>query len=243
MRFMEETVAENIRKQNSIKAQNENWLKPENQIFGNSNNFRHSTGSASAASDFRNNFDFGFPFGDAQASTMLANTNNNFKRIKLQHKAFDFNNQMPFSNGFGNVSQNGYGGAGSDSNGQSYVGDDDDDYDEDNVPEDHEDGGMSLDRVKNEFTIEVFDDEEEERMAQQQREQEEDQKPFDMFAADICKVDTNSSKDTEKDARDLEMDADKMFLLSLVPYLKNVSDNRKLLVRQKLQSVLIDELG
>ncbi|TMW40299.1 hypothetical protein DOY81_014622 [Sarcophaga bullata] len=40
-----------------------------------------------------------------------------------------------------------------------------------------------------------------------------------------------------------EQDSDRMFLLSLLPYLRKVKDQRKLHVRQKLQDVLIQEFG
>ncbi|XP_013119159.1 uncharacterized protein LOC106096120 [Stomoxys calcitrans] len=40
-----------------------------------------------------------------------------------------------------------------------------------------------------------------------------------------------------------EEDSDRMFLLSLLPYLRKVKEQRKLQVRQKLQDVLIEEFG
>lgn len=66
-------------------------------------------------------------------------------------------------------------------------------------------------------------------------------------AADVNLTNFNTHQDmatnTETCPETNEADSDRMFLLSLLPYLRKVNDHRKLQVRQKLQDVLIEEFG
>ncbi|XP_065368131.1 uncharacterized protein Coop [Calliphora vicina] len=58
-----------------------------------------------------------------------------------------------------------------------------------------------------------------------------------------CNPSKNEIKAEETCAHLHEQDSDRMFLLSLLPYLRKVKEQRKLQVRQKLQDVLIQEFG
>ncbi|EDW01171.1 uncharacterized protein LOC6559710 [Drosophila grimshawi] len=60
--------------------------------------------------------------------------------------------------------------------------------------------------------------------------------PFKYISMDAA---TNTESSCGQDSQD---DADRMFLLSLMPFLQRLDERRKLRVRQKLQNVLIEEL-
>ncbi|KAM8712963.1 hypothetical protein ACLKA7_013311 [Drosophila subpalustris] len=55
-------------------------------------------------------------------------------------------------------------------------------------------------------------------------------------------ISMDASTNTEPNGVDSPDDADRMFLLSLMPFLQRLDERRKLRVRQKLQNVLIEEL-
>ncbi|XP_037827326.1 uncharacterized protein LOC119615329 [Lucilia sericata] len=58
-----------------------------------------------------------------------------------------------------------------------------------------------------------------------------------------CNLSKKETKEEEICRHHDEQDSDRMFLLSLLPYLRKVKEQRKLQVRQKLQDVLIQEFG
>ncbi|KAH8284553.1 hypothetical protein KR018_004107, partial [Drosophila ironensis] len=55
-------------------------------------------------------------------------------------------------------------------------------------------------------------------------------------------ISTDATTNTEPTGGDLQDEADRMFLLSLMPFLQRLDERRRLRVRQKLQNVLIEEL-
>ncbi|XP_070134013.1 VID27-like protein [Drosophila bipectinata] len=55
-------------------------------------------------------------------------------------------------------------------------------------------------------------------------------------------ISIDATTNTEPTGGDLQDEADRMFLLSLMPFLQRLDERRRLRVRQKLQNVLIEEL-
>ncbi|KAH8290398.1 hypothetical protein KR054_002677 [Drosophila jambulina] len=55
-------------------------------------------------------------------------------------------------------------------------------------------------------------------------------------------ISMDATTNTEPTGGDLQDEADRMFLLSLMPFLQRLDERRRLRVRQKLQNVLIEEL-
>ncbi|KAH8401960.1 hypothetical protein KR009_008924 [Drosophila setifemur] len=55
-------------------------------------------------------------------------------------------------------------------------------------------------------------------------------------------ISMDAATNTEPSGGDLQDEADRMFLLSLMPFLQRLDERRRLRVRQKLQNVLIEEL-
>lgn len=55
-------------------------------------------------------------------------------------------------------------------------------------------------------------------------------------------ISTDAATNTEPTGGDIQDEADRMFLLSLMPFLQRLDERRRLRVRQKLQNVLIEEL-
>ncbi|EDW08152.1 uncharacterized protein LOC6578302 [Drosophila mojavensis] len=118
----------------------------------------------------------------------------------------------------------------------------DDDFDEDAASETEEEQRPD----PSVFTIEVLDDEDED--VQQSKEKptvvktEEDQKPAALQDLPFKYISMDAATNTEPNGQDIQDDADRMFLLSLMPFLQRLDERRKLRVRQKLQNVLIEEL-
>ncbi|XP_034108047.1 uncharacterized protein LOC117570473 [Drosophila albomicans] len=144
----------------------------------------------------------------------------------------------------------------------------DDDFDEDAASEIDEDGNNQHKQHSDSctpdpslFTIEVLDDDEEMALPiskskpsksndsslksepdtkppqlQLQSQHPTSDLPFKYISMDAA---TNTEASSIADAAD---DADRMFLLSLMPFLQRLDERRKLRVRQKLQNVLIEEL-
>ncbi|EDW58789.1 uncharacterized protein Coop [Drosophila virilis] len=130
----------------------------------------------------------------------------------------------------------------------------DDDFDEDAASENEEEHHKHGTPDPSVFTIEVLDDDEE--MAQPMSKQksslsngsiksEADVKPQSQPGSNNLPfkyISMDASTNTEPNGADALDDADRMFLLSLMPFLQRLDERRKLRVRQKLQNVLIEEL-
>ncbi|EDV59681.1 uncharacterized protein LOC6542198 isoform X1 [Drosophila erecta] len=137
---------------------------------------------------------------------------------------------------------------------------DDDDFDEDAASENlEEERGNRADAASSGvFTIEVLDDDDEMEQAVTKAKanntshgsslkSEQEAKVFSNSqspSADLPfkYISTDAATNTDPSGGDLQDEADRMFLLSLMPFLQRLDSRRRLRVRQKLQNVLIEEL-
>lgn len=119
----------------------------------------------------------------------------------------------------------------------------DDDFDEDAASETEEEQRPD----PSVFTIEVLDDEDEDVQKSKEKPtiiktEEEQMKPATLQDLPFKYISMDAATNTEPNGQDIQDDADRMFLLSLMPFLQRLDERRKLRVRQKLQNVLIEEL-
>ncbi|XP_017049623.1 uncharacterized protein LOC108093819 [Drosophila ficusphila] len=140
---------------------------------------------------------------------------------------------------------------------------DDDDFDEDAASENLEEERERFKRSEapnpGVYTIEVLDDDEEiERAVTKTRcnhnnshgssvKSEPEAKVFSNSQSPSSDlpfkyISTDAATNTDPSGGDLQDEADRMFLLSLMPFLQRLDNRRRLRVRQKLQNVLIEEL-
>ncbi|XP_016958807.1 uncharacterized protein LOC108030431 [Drosophila biarmipes] len=139
---------------------------------------------------------------------------------------------------------------------------DDDDFDEDAASENlEEDRGHRTEAANSGvFTIEVLDDDEEMEQAVTNKakanhnssqssslKSEPEAKVFSTSQSPSSDlpfkfISTDAATNTDPTGGDLQDEADRMFLLSLMPFLQRLDNRRRLRVRQKLQNVLIEEL-
>lgn len=138
---------------------------------------------------------------------------------------------------------------------------DDDDFDEDAASENlEEERGNRADAASSGvFTIEVLDDDDEMEQAVTKTKanntshggsslkSEQEAKVFSNSQSPTADlpfkyISTDVATNTDPSAGDLQDEADRMFLLSLMPFLQRLDSRRRLRVRQKLQNVLIEEL-
>ncbi|XP_002027189.2 uncharacterized protein LOC6602058 [Drosophila persimilis] len=140
---------------------------------------------------------------------------------------------------------------------------DDDDFDEDAASENEEERTKRSETINTPdpslFTIEVLDDDEEELelsssnvkcttndTSNNSQKTEPDVKPSlsqsPTSNLPFKYISMDAATNTESSLAELQDDADRMFLLSLMPFLQKLDERRKLRVRQKLQNVLIEEL-
>lgn len=138
---------------------------------------------------------------------------------------------------------------------------DDDDFDEDAASENlEEDRGNRAEAANSGvFTIEVLDDDEEMEQAVTNKakahhsshssslKSEPEAKVFSNSQSPSSDlpfkyISTDAATNTDPTGGDLQDEADRMFLLSLMPFLQRLDNRRRLRVRQKLQNVLIEEL-
>ncbi|XP_017002409.2 uncharacterized protein Coop [Drosophila takahashii] len=136
---------------------------------------------------------------------------------------------------------------------------DDDDFDEDAASENLEEerGSRAEAGSSGVFTIEVLDDDEELEQAvtkakannshSSSLKSEPEAKVFAHSQSPSSDlpfkyISTDAATNTDPTGGDLQDEADRMFLLSLMPFLQRLDNRRRLRVRQKLQNVLIEEL-
>ncbi|XP_017835975.1 uncharacterized protein LOC108595274 [Drosophila busckii] len=129
----------------------------------------------------------------------------------------------------------------------------DDDFDEDAASENEEKRSHAGTPDPSVFTIEVLDDDEEMEQPLSKRKSnksnhnffngslktEADLKPSPELPFKYMSMEAATNTESNGDCQE---DADRMFLLSLMPFLQRLDERRKLRVRQKLQNVLIEEL-
>ncbi|XP_016984848.1 protein phosphatase 1 regulatory subunit 15A [Drosophila rhopaloa] len=137
---------------------------------------------------------------------------------------------------------------------------DDDDFDEDAASEnlDEERGKRAETTNPGVYTIEVLDDDEEMEQEVTKAKSNNTSHSSSLKSEPEAKVFSNSQSpssdlpfkyistdaatNTDPTGGDLQDEADRMFLLSLMPFLQRLDNRRRLRVRQKLQNVLIEEL-
>ncbi|XP_033154634.1 uncharacterized protein LOC117137347 [Drosophila mauritiana] len=138
---------------------------------------------------------------------------------------------------------------------------DDDDFDEDAASENLEEERANRADASSSgvFTIEVLDDDDEMEQAVAKTKvnttshggcilkSEQEAKVFSNSQSPSADmpfkyISTDAATNTDPSGGDLQDEADRMFLLSLMPFLQRLDSRRRLRVRQKLQNVLIEEL-
>ncbi|XP_017132907.1 uncharacterized protein LOC108149672 [Drosophila elegans] len=137
---------------------------------------------------------------------------------------------------------------------------DDDDFDEDAASENLDEERSKRVEASNPgvYTIEVLDDDEELEQAVTKAKSTNTSHSSSLKSEPEAKVFSNSQSptsdlpfkyistdaatNTDPTGGDLQDEADRMFLLSLMPFLQRLDNRRRLRVRQKLQNVLIEEL-
>uniref|UniRef100_A0A1B0BE66 MADF domain-containing protein n=1 Tax=Glossina palpalis gambiensis TaxID=67801 RepID=A0A1B0BE66_9MUSC len=214
MRFMEAAVAENVMRQHRLREQSLYW-----QELHHAEQKQKST--ANNFFELHDNYErniqnqFGFPDLAAYYESSHEPIN---KRIKMEPN--EANSSLMVTNGFTKSSVYNV----PDRNDQD-DDEDDDDYDEDAAST--EDNYQLMEKPHDLEKIKV--------------ENSKDEKIPTAINATKRDISSNAESGTQGDI--LEHDSDRMFLLSLLPYLRKVGDQRKLKVRQKLQNVLIEEFG
>uniref|UniRef100_A0A1A9X3T1 BESS domain-containing protein n=1 Tax=Glossina brevipalpis TaxID=37001 RepID=A0A1A9X3T1_9MUSC len=219
MRFMEAAVAENVMRQHRLREQSLYW-----QELHHAEQKQKSTGNNffELHDNYERNLQNQFGFPDLTAYYESSHEPIN-KRIKTEPTEAETisqrNGSLLVTNGFAKT--NIYDA--SDRNDHD-DDEDDDDYDEDAAST--EDNYQLMEKQHN-------------NLEKTKNENSKDEKtPTITTKRDMS---SNTDNGTQEDI--LEHDSDRMFLLSLLPYLRKVGDQRKLKVRQKLQNVLIEEFG
>lgn len=231
MRFMEAAVAENVMRHHRLREQSLYWQELHTAEQRKcSTTSTHSAPNDSYERSLQNNFNF------SEISAFFQTNGTTSKRIKVETSESetslnDTAHAMPnafVQNGSayekpdryplpGNIieTENGHNNTNAD------VGDADDDDDDDDFDEDATsvDEGYHLTSNDNKISENNFTTN------------------FQNYNQSSKAVNTEMCENLN------EQDSDRMFLLSLLPYLRKVKDQRKLHVRQKLQDVLIQEFG
>lgn len=238
MRFMEPAVAENVMRHHRLKEQSLYWQGLSERVEP-----RHNSTTLATASlndnynvNLQNQFNFSeissFFQQQSSSSTNKNNLNNNqHKRIKLENAESetslqDLRQSTPTSppplqqtNSFFST-ENNYEKL---DNRLSMFSDGGEIHNIDDNPEDDDDDDQfDEDAVSLEDNCEASLN-----------------KVNDNFKEQNCSISKTDNNCIHLD----EQDSDRLFLLSLLPYLRKVKEQRKLQVRQKLQDVLIQEFG
>lgn len=241
MRFMEHAVHENILRQARTRGGNKkippgHWTENNNLILDDGSKFGPMVATEPIC-ELSDSYDSELhqpSFSDISSFFEDRDCQPHGKRVKLEHSNGDVNsiNEEDLN---------------------------DDDFDEDAASDiDEERNKHSNTPDPSVFTIEVLDDDEEMAMpitkskptstkSNGSPKSEPDTKPQTLTQSSTSDlpfkyISMDASTNTEPNGIDSPDDADRMFLLSLMPFLQRLDERRKLRVRQKLQNVLIEEL-
>lgn len=248
MRFMEPAVAENVMRHHRLREQSFYWQELHNA--GQRQGHRPTTTNGPAETQYDNTLQNQFNFSEF-AAIFQGNTATANKRIKLEvsessetsmagslsyHKddKTEFYGQRMTSNGVPANEEDDDGGGGGCGDEDDDDDDDDDQFDEDAVSTDENlqcpDNPDNSKEMNNQSALDKLD-------------YVNDEKPMKKITIANFKMHQEMATNTEPGFDSLEEDSDRMFLLSLLPYLRKVNEQRKLQVRQQLQDVFIKEFG
>ncbi|XP_075165239.1 corepressor of Pangolin [Haematobia irritans] len=223
MRFMEPAVAENVMRHHRLREQSFYW-----QELHNAGHRDRPTSSSNNIPEAQYDQRLQNQFHFSEFAGMFQHNASPNKRIKLEASESETSIQGSFPKdektemNFNHI--NGQ-------QGDDYEEDDDDEFDEDAV--------STEDNFQN---INIKDNKD--KSSSLMEANNSDDNKFNKINVVNFKMHQEMATNTEPSLLDpLEEDSDRMFLLSLLPYLRKVQEQRKLQVRQKLQDVLIEEFG
>lgn len=217
MRFMEPAVAENVMRHHRLREQSFYWQELHNagqrQRAATSN--VHET---QYDSELQNQFNFN------EFATMFQCNPTTNKRIKIE--ASESSETSMLGTSYQKDQLNG-------ALGQDEEEEDDDDDDQ-----------FDEDAVSNEENFQNINDTDPTDKSNLDLNRNESNNRFNKITISNFKMHQEMATNTDLTCLESsEEDSDRMFLLSLLPYLRRVNNQRKLQVRQKLQDVLIEEFG